>query len=75
MVFSIKPVEFYGGVEALKKSKERDARKRKICDDNGILMIEIPYTAFTSKSSKNRIENFFSELSITITRLLQCQIR
>ncbi|MEQ1694358.1 MAG: hypothetical protein ABL901_00825 [Hyphomicrobiaceae bacterium] len=35
------PVEFFGGEEAFRKVKERDARKRKLCRKHGIYLIEV----------------------------------
>lgn len=38
------PVEAWGGKEALKDLKKRDKRKKEICDQNGIDLIEVDYT-------------------------------
>lgn len=37
-------VDFFGGEQALKANQERDRRKRKLCESNGIKLIEWPYT-------------------------------
>ena len=36
-----KPVEFFGGEAAFEKTKERDARKKKLCFDNDIKLIYV----------------------------------
>jgi len=35
------PVEFFGGAEAYKKTLERDARKRRKCEQNNVILIEV----------------------------------
>jgi hypothetical protein len=35
------PVDFLGGPEAFEKTKIRDARKRRLCKRNGVLLIEV----------------------------------
>ena len=49
-------VEWFGGVDALRKTIERDKRKRKLCEENGIkllyysnLDIEYPYFVYKNK--------------------------
>ncbi|MGD0471847.1 MAG: hypothetical protein ABSB70_01355 [Candidatus Velthaea sp.] len=36
-------IDFFGGEAAFRKSQERDACKRKLCRNNGVQLIEIPY--------------------------------
>lgn len=36
-----KPIEFYGGEEKFKRQLERDYRKQKLCEENGIKMIYV----------------------------------
>lgn len=36
-----KPVEFFGGIEGLKATQERDARKKILCQANNVTLIEI----------------------------------
>lgn len=38
-----KPLDHWGGQEAFKKTKERDARKAQLCKENGILLIVFKY--------------------------------
>jgi hypothetical protein len=38
-----RPVEFFGGEEAFRRVQERDQRKRKLCSENGVRLIEIIY--------------------------------
>lgn len=35
------PVEFFGGVEAYLKNKERDQRKLSLCKDNGVRIVYV----------------------------------
>ena len=51
-----KSVEWFGGKDGFIKTKERDERKRKLCEENGIkllyysnLGIEYPYEVFEDK--------------------------
>jgi len=43
------PVKHWGGEEALKKNKERDRRKRQICQHVGIKLIYFKYDEDLSK--------------------------
>ena len=36
-----RPIEFFGGEEAFKKSQERDARKRRLSKENSVALIEV----------------------------------
>ncbi len=39
-----RPVEFFGGAEAFQRTQERDSRKRRLCEANGVRLIEVrPY--------------------------------
>ena len=38
-----RPVEFFGGDEALRRGQERDDRKRELCRKNGLRLVEIAY--------------------------------
>lgn len=38
------PVEFFGGEEALKERQELDRVKRQLCEENGVRLIEWPYS-------------------------------
>jgi hypothetical protein len=35
------PVEFFGGTVAFQKQQERDATKRRLCAQNGVLLFEV----------------------------------
>lgn len=37
------PVEFFGGDEAFQQVQERDSRKRELCENNGVRLVEIAY--------------------------------
>ena len=36
-----KPVEFFGGQKAFDENLKRDARKRQLCKENGVKLIEV----------------------------------
>ncbi len=38
------PIDYWGGDEALEKTQRRDAIKTKFAQDNGFILIRIPYT-------------------------------
>lgn len=38
------PIEFFGGEQGFEDNKKRDARKRALCFENGVKLIEWPYT-------------------------------
>ena len=38
-----RPVEFFGGDEALEHRRELDEQKRRLCEENGVRLIEWPY--------------------------------
>ena len=35
------PIEFFGGEDAFKKTKERDAKKKRLCKENNCILIEV----------------------------------
>ena len=41
-----KSVDYFGGIEGFEESQIRDNIKRKFCETNNILLLEIPYTKF-----------------------------
>ena len=45
------PIEFFGGERAFKSNQERDARKRKLCEENGIKLIEWSYKEAITKTN------------------------
>jgi hypothetical protein len=65
------PIEFfarYQGIpadELLKNIQERDARKRKLCRERGVTLIEIPYTAtITAESIREKILEARPDLAV-----------
>ncbi len=38
-----KPVDFWGGLEALEASQGRDEKKRRVCEDHGVQVIYFSY--------------------------------
>lgn len=51
-----KSVDYFGGEEGFKKTKERDRRKDEYCQSNNIKLIRIPYTDF-DKLNEDYISN------------------
>jgi len=49
------PVDFFGGVEHFQKTQERDARKRKLCSENGVNLIYWPYTVEVKEENIKRV--------------------
>lgn len=50
-----KPVDYFGGIDALIETKRKDEIKNKYCRDNNILLLRIPYT------KKKNINQIISE--------------
>jgi hypothetical protein len=48
-----KSCDIFGGEEGFEKQQIRDNIKRQYCKDNGIKLIEIPYTYDTKEKSKS----------------------
>lgn len=55
------PIEFFGGERAFKRNQERDARKRKLCEENGIKLIEWPCKEAITKTN---LEHHLHEIGI-----------
>ena len=36
-----RPIEFFGGKEAFKKNQERDAKKKRLCEENGCVLVYV----------------------------------
>lgn len=56
-----KPIDFFGGEEGYKKTKERDRIKRTMLNEIGIPVIDIPYTE-TEEQIKSTIEYYIDTL-------------
>ena len=53
------PIEAFGGSKALEKTRERDQRKRSLCRENGVTVIEVRYDdPLTMNSLRNRLRNW-----------------
>ena len=53
-----RPVKYFGGKQAFEKIKENDAKKRQICIENNIKLIEWPYSLeITEANLKSLINN------------------
>lgn len=50
-----KAIDFFGGEEALKKRRELDDNKRRLCGSNGIRLIEWPYDMEPDRDNIKRI--------------------
>ncbi len=49
-----KAIDFFGGEKSFQRNLERDARKKKLCADNGTSLIEVPYdTSLNDNELKN----------------------
>ena len=50
------PVEYFGGEEAFLKVRERDRRKRRLCKENGVRLIEVTYKEeLTEESIRSKL--------------------
>ncbi len=56
-----KPVSFFGGQEAFIKNLERDSRKKKLCEENGVILLYVYPETHTLK--------FIEELKLIIEKL------
>ena len=56
--------DFFGGEEGLKNNQERDARKRALCLENGVTLIEWRYDEeITNENLATKLKPFINELS------------
>ena len=62
-----RPLDIYGGEDSFKKQKERDTLKKKICENNGILLLEFSYNK--NEKQDNLITDYY-ELKTKIKRWL-----
>ncbi|PEP81713.1 hypothetical protein CN581_11320 [Bacillus toyonensis] len=58
-----RPNDFFGGLEGYKKTKRRDETKRKMLHEEGITVIDIPYSE-TEEQVKETIEYFINYFNI-----------
>ena len=55
------PVEIFGGAEALQRTMERDALKKRLCDENQIQLIYIKFSEpLTLASLRHRLRRFIN---------------
>ena len=53
------PIEAFGGERALERTRERDQRKRALCRENGVMVIDVRYDdALTIPSLRNRLQHW-----------------
>ena len=50
-----RPVGFFGGEEALAARRELDRRKRQLCEENGVRLIEWPYSVEPTEENVKRL--------------------
>jgi very-short-patch-repair endonuclease len=63
-----KSVGLFGGDEALSRTKERDHRKRELCDANGITLIYFRHDeALTEKVVTRKLKRFLKDTSSGVT--------
>jgi hypothetical protein len=54
-----RPVGIFGGEEALKRATERDASKRRLCQENGIHLVEIRFDEpLTTAALRRRLQRY-----------------
>lgn len=58
------PIDYWGGLDKYKITKENDLIKTKYCEQNNITLIRIPYT-YTKTEIINTINDFISPVTIT----------
>lgn len=57
-------IDFFGGNDALNRAQERDARKLKLCNDNGVNMVYVHYYEKVSPSlMKRKLKKFIKMTS------------
>ena len=53
------PIKAFGGINAFEKTLERDRRKRALCDEHGVSVIDVRYDdPITIPSLKNRLQRW-----------------
>lgn len=58
------PIEAFGGQIALEKTQERDRRKRALCKENGVSIIDVRFDdPITMPSLRNRLRHWLSRYS------------
>jgi hypothetical protein len=54
-----RPVTAFGGDEALRRGLERDAIKKRLCEENGVLLVEIRFDdALTLSALRLRLRRY-----------------
>jgi len=53
------PIELFGGKAAFLMNMERDERKRNICEENDVVLIEIPYYEFDMYTPSGEADDYF----------------
>lgn len=53
----IKPVKFFGGKEGFQRRVENDTKKKKLCKENNVTLIEWPYSLEINKSNLQKLLN------------------
>lgn len=62
-----KPIELFGGKEPFLKQQENDRIKKEFANENGLILLEIPYTKYTFESVKEEIEIMLSNVKQGVT--------
>ena len=56
-----RPVEAFGGTEAFARTQERDERKRALCEQNGVTVVDVRYDApLTLPSLRSRLQRWLN---------------
>jgi len=61
----LRPVDFFGGEEAFRKTQKRDKKKKKLCDENGVKLIYV-YEGYELDDVLEEINSFISESGIIL---------
>lgn len=57
------PQEHWGGIEAFERGQERDAKKRKLCEEHGTCLIEVRYNEeVTEELVRKKLNEAFSNI-------------
>ncbi|WP_426747462.1 hypothetical protein VZQ01_08305 [Myxococcus faecalis] len=57
-----RPLEVFGGKRAFAQTKERDALKKRLCDEHGVAVVYVRYDASISKGAmRQRLQRFLKE--------------
>jgi hypothetical protein len=57
-----RPIAAFGGEQAFKRTRERDERKRALCKENGVVVVEVRYDdSLTLASLRSRLRRWIAD--------------